>query len=183
MPHRAALLALLLCAAACSERAAPDALHTARAVLGPGVRAAVRFRAGELSWIAAARESPGAAPDPVTREPRDPAAWEVVLLGEPGTPPLATGLLVRGADPGRLWGVADADGDGWPEVWAAQVAGERLDLRVHAPRGGALYRVVVPLRRGGMDHAQREFSFNVMDSPALQRWLTARAESIAAARP
>ena len=59
-----------------------------------------------------------------------------------------------------------------------QALAAKARLREGSP-DAALYRLRVPAGPAGPDPAQREFSFNVMDRPAVQRWLTARADSLA----
>lgn len=163
--------ALLLVPLAACGGGGEDALGTAREAAGSTVTEARALSAGGEQWIAVAR------PDSAGNQ-------EILLLRRARSrwAPVATGLRATGA----LWGVADADGDGEPEVWAARIvrtaSAARVEVRARAVARGADYLLLAPLgAAGGMDHAQREFSFNVMGRPALQRWLTARAESAAAA--
>jgi len=162
---------LILALAGCA-RDDPAPLAEARKRLGAEVSEAAAFAAGGADWIAAAAPAPdslGSGAVEVALLRRVAGEWQVVRPG-----------IYADASPGS-WGLHDGDGDSSPEVWGRRriglAAGARVDVRAYSPGREQLYRLVVPLRGGsGPDSAQREFSFNVMEHPALQEWLTRLAQ-------
>jgi hypothetical protein len=172
------ILSLFLATAGCGHRDdAPD--PAAREVGGPEAGDARRFEAEGVHWMA-------------VEVPADSAQLEIVVArrsfhvwNAAERPGLLAGDSTGRLGESALWGIDDADGDRSPEVWSARIvpsgAGYRLDLRAWSPRRRMLYRMTVP---GGPEpevRRQREFSFNVVDVPAVQDALTRRASSIWAA--
>jgi len=188
-----------------------NAVGMARGALGTEVRRAVAFRAGGKEWIAAVRDVAKDGPDPVDPNANASRyGYEVVVLERTagGWTARMPGLLMldeqdhgrraevdggeRAPDllparsPDLLWGMGDVDGDGDPEPWAAQVmsgaSAFSVDLRAFDAATGTLYRFQAPSTEHPerLDHARAELSPSAA-SPAIRRWLAARADSVAAA--
>jgi|GEM_PF-3361007 len=187
-----------------------SAMAIARRALGPDVRMAVPFRLGHRNarFVAAALPVMAWVPDPArSGNSVGPGGHELVIVEstpeshaihkpglyatrEPFLPRLADTASATPADSaqlGRMMGVADADGDGDAEVWAAQYraargGGHTWDVRAYDRGGRALYQVIATSKReGGVDASAHSFSGNVEQNPAVRQWLTAKVQELEAA--
>jgi hypothetical protein len=209
-PPAAALRADALLSPVAPGDTTPSAI--ARKVLGEEARRAVAFRAGGKDFIAAVRDMAVDGPDPVDRHgSASRYAYEVVVLERRGAEWVAHAPGIYAFDeqdharrvevdgraaapdlgPPRdldlLWGMADVDGDGDVEPWAASVlsgaSAFSIDLRAYDPVTRDLHRFQAPSteRPERLDHARAELSPGAVRSPAGRRWLAARADSVIAA--
>jgi hypothetical protein len=195
--------------AAQADSAAVDtsAMAVAQRRLGPEVRMAIPFRIPNRSahFVAAALPIMDWVPD-VARSGSNvaPGGHEMVILEaigetfavhkpglyasrEPFLPRLDDTATVVPADSATLaktMGVEDADGDGAPEVWAAQYlalprGGHTWDVRAYDRDNRTMYQVTAT-------GAEREYSASVEQNPAMRQWLevqVARLEASLASAP
>ena len=198
---------------AAADTAAQDtsAMAIARRALGEEVRMAVPFRLQNRSarFVAAALPVMEWVPD-LARSGNSvgPGGHELVIVEstpeshavhkpglyatrEPFLPRLddtATAVPADSAQVARMMGVEDADGDGDPEVWAAQYrasqgGGHAWDVRAYDRGGRALYQLISgTAREGGVDASAQGFSGNVEQNPAMRQWLLGKVQQLEAAR-
>lgn len=188
-----------------------SAMGIARRALGQEVRMAVGFRIPHRSarFVAAALPVMEWVPD-VARSGNSvgPGGHELVIVEstpeshavhkpglyasrEPFLPRLddtATAAPADSATLSRMMGVDDADGDGTPEVWAAQyragrdAGGHTWDVRAYDRNSRTLYQLVATARRGaGIDASAHSFSGTAAENPPVRQWLTARVQQLEAA--
>jgi len=198
--------------AASPAAADTNVLAVAREALGPRVRRAVAFRADGQDLIAALRDVEREEPDP--QDPNATAsryAYEVIVVDTAGEGVVTTAAGIFAFDeqdhgrraevdgkerqpgvpparsPDLLWGLADVDGDGDDDPWAAQVLSGAtafsIDLRAIDAVTGMVYRFQSPSTEHAerLDHARDELSPTAARNPAVARWLAARADSVVAA--
>lgn len=199
-------------AAATAEAAAVDtsAMGDARRALGPDVAMAIPFRIPHRSarfvaaavpvmeWVSdPARSGNSVAPGGhelviVESTPESQAVHKPGLYAsrEPWLPRLPDTATVVPADSATLaktMGVDDADGDGRPEVWAAQYratreGGHTWDVRAYDRNGRAMYQVLATYASaGGTQATARNFSGEVDQNPPVRQWLTAKVDALEAA--
>jgi hypothetical protein len=198
-------------AAANTAAADTSAMAIARRALGPEVRMAVPFRIPHRNaqFVAAAMPIMAWVPDPArSGNSVGPGGHELVIVEstpeshavhkpglyatrEPFLPRLddtATAAPADSATLARMMGVDDADGDGTPEVWAAQyrAAGDggvhTWDVRAYDRNGRAMYQLIATARRGsGIDASGHEFSDPVAENPPVRQWLTNKVQQLEAA--
>ncbi|MBW3572249.1 MAG: hypothetical protein KY467_14200 [Gemmatimonadetes bacterium] len=194
-----------------ADAAAADtsAIAVARRVLGPQVRMAVPFGlpGRDTRFIAAALPVTQPVDDPARPGNRiAPGGHEIVVVElrggghaiqkpglyatrEPFLPPAGDAAAAAPADStqlARMMGVEDANGDGDPEVWAAQYRESRgahtWDVRAYDRGGRTTYQLVATTRQGGaVDAAARSFSANTGQEPAVREWLGAKLDQLQAA--
>jgi hypothetical protein len=202
-------------ASADTTAAAADtsAMGIARRALGEEVRMAVGFRIPRRSprFVAAALPIMEWVPD-VARSGNSvgPGGHELVIVEftpeshavhkpglyasrEPFLPRLddtATAAPADSATLSRMMGVDDADGDGAPEVWAAQYragrdgGGHTWDVRAYDRNSRTMYQLVATARQGaGIDASAHSFSGTVAENPPVRQWLTAKVQQLEAALP
>lgn len=186
-----------------------SAMAVARRALGPEVRMAIPFRIPhrDARFIAAALPIMEWVPD-VGRSGNSvgPGGHEVVIVEstpeshavhkpglyasrEPFLPRLddtATAVPADSATLSKTMGVDDADGDGTPEVWAAQYraareGGHTWDVRAYDRNGRTLYQATASFGGAGATASQREFSASVEQNPPVRRWLDAKIDQLEAA--
>jgi hypothetical protein len=187
-----------------------SAMAVARRVLGPDVRMAVPFRLQNrpARFVAAALPIRAWVPD-LARSGNSvgPGGHEMVILEAAGgshavhkpglyasrapfLPRLddtATAVPADSATLAKTMGVDDADGDGDPEVWAAQYGvrdggGHTWDVRAYDRGGRAMYQVIATSRQGaGVDVSAHSFSGSAAQNPAVRQWLTAKVQELEAA--
>ncbi|HEY0020333.1 MAG TPA: hypothetical protein VGC13_28810 [Longimicrobium sp.] len=187
-----------------------SAMAVARRALGPDVRMAVPFRLQHRTaqFVAAALPVMEWVPD-VSRSGNSvgPGGHELVIVEaigdsyavhkpglyatrEPFLPRLddtATAVPADSAQIARMMGVADADGDGDAEVWAAQYraargGGHTWDVRAYERDDRTLYQLIATAKQaGGVDASAHSFSGNVAQNPAMRQWLAARVDELEAA--
>lgn len=197
-------------AAATADGAAADtsAMADARRALGPEVAMAIPFRIPHRSarFVAAAvpvmqwvddpaRSGNAVAPGGhelvvVESTPESQAVHKPGLYAtrEPWLPRVADTATVVPADSAtlaRTMGVEDADGDGRPEVWAAQYratrdGGHAWDLRAWDRNGRTMFKVLSTYAATAQTPTH-EFSDEVEGSPPVRQWLTARVDALEAA--
>jgi hypothetical protein len=189
--------------AAPADSAAADtsAMAVARRRLGPQVRMAIPFRIPNrpAHFVAAALPIMAWVED-AARSGNNvgPGGHEMVILEtigetfamhkpglyasrEPFLPRLDDTATVVPADSATLaktMGVEDADGDGAPEVWAAQYlalpkGGHTWDVRAYDRDNRTLYQVTAT-------GTGREYSASVEEKPAMRQWLSARVDQLEA---
>jgi hypothetical protein len=197
-------------AAADTVAADTSAMAVARRVLGPQVRMAIPFHMPHRGarFIAAALPVMDWVPDPArSGNSVAPGGHELVIVEvtpesqavhkpglyasrEPYLPRLddtATAVPADSATLARTMGVEDVDGDGNPEVWAAQYSatrgdGHTWDLRAYDRNGRTMYQVLATYASaGGTQAAARNFSGEVGRNPPVRQWLTARVDALEAA--
>lgn len=188
-------------ATADSGAADTSAMGVARRRLGPEVRMAIPFRIPNrpahfvaaalpiMEWVEDAARSGNNV---------GPGGHEMVILEvigetfamhkpglyasrEPFLPLLSDTATVVPADSATLaktMGVEDANGDGAPEVWAAQYhanpkGGRTWDVRAYDRDNRTLYQVTAT-------GAEREYSASVEQNPAIRQWLSARVDQLEA---
>lgn len=198
--------------AAAADTVAPDtsAMAVARRALGPDVRMAVPFRLQHRTprFVAAALPVMEWVPD-VSRSGNSvgPGGHELVIVEaindshavhkpglyatrEPFLPRLddtAAAVPADSAQIARMMGVADADGDGDAEVWAAQYraargGGHAWDVRAYDRDDRTLYQLIATAKQsGGVDASAHSFSGTVEQNPAVRQWLTAKVDELEAA--
>ncbi|HEX6368669.1 MAG TPA: hypothetical protein VF006_07050 [Longimicrobium sp.] len=197
-------------AAVDSALADTSAMAVARRALGPEVRMAVPFRLQHrpARFVAAALPIMEWVPD-LARSGNSvgPGGHEMVIVEmtqeshaihkpglyasrEPFLPRLDDTATVAPADSAtlaRMMGVEDADGDGDPEVWAAQYrpakgGGHAWDVRAYDRGGRAMYQLISgTVSEGGVDASAQGFSGNVAQNPAMRQWLLDRVARLEAA--
>jgi hypothetical protein len=199
---------------ATADAAAADlsAMGVAKKALGPDVRIALPFRIPHRSaqFIAAALPVMEWVPDPVrSGSNAAPGGHEVVILEvtpeshavhkpglyvsrEPWLPRMndtAAAVPADSATLARAMGVEDADGDGTPEVWAAQYTparegGHTWEVRAYDRNSRTMYQAMATYGGGaGGEVTQQTFSASVEENPAVRQWLTDRVMRLEAARP
>jgi hypothetical protein len=196
--------------AADSVAADTSAMAVARRALGPEVRIAIPFRLQHRNaqFVAAAMPIMAWVPD-LARSGNSvgPGGHEMVIVEmtpeshavhKPGLyasrapflPRLDDTATVVPADSATLaktMGVDDADGDGDPEVWAAQYGvrdggGHTWDVRAYDRGGRAMYQLIATSRQGtGVDVSAHSFSGGAAQNPAVRQWLAARVQQLEAA--
>jgi hypothetical protein len=187
-----------------------SAMAVARRALGPNVRMAVPFRLQHRTaqFVAAALPVMAWVPD-VSRSGNSvgPGGHELVIVEaigdsyavhkpglyatrEPFLPRLddtATAAPADSTQIARMMGVADADGDGDAEVWAAQYraargGGHTWDVRAYERDDRTLYQLIATAKQtGSVDASAHSFSGTVEQNPALRQWLTAKVDELEAA--
>jgi hypothetical protein len=187
-----------------------SAMAMARAALGPEVRMALPFRIPNRGarFVAAAMPIMDWVPD-VARSGNNvaPGGHELVIVEvtqashavhkpglyasrDPFLPRLddtATAAPADSATLARMMGVEDADGDGNPEVWAAQYraakdGGHTWDVRAYDRNGREMYQLISSRRRGGgTDATADSFSGSAAQNPAIKQWLGAKVDQLEAA--
>lgn len=197
-------------AAADSVPADTSAMAVARRALGPEVRMAIPFRIQHRTarFVAAAIPIMAWVPD-LARSGNSvgPGGHEMVIVEStpeshavhkpglyasraPFLPRLddtATAVPADSATLAKTMGVADADGDGDPEVWAAQYGvrdggGHTWDVRAYDRGGRAMYQLIATSRQGtGVDVSAHSFSGSAAQNPAVRQWLSARVQELEAA--
>lgn len=196
--------------AADSAQADTSAMAIARRALGPEVRMAIPFGlpGRDTRFIAAALPVMQWVDDPARSGNRvAPGGHEMVVLEmrgggmavqKPGlyasrTPFLpavvdtATAPAADSTTLAKTMGVEDANGDGDPEVWAAQYGvrdggGHTWDLRVYDRGGRAMYQLIATSRHGaGVDVSAHSFSASAAQNPAMRQWLAAKVQELEAA--
>jgi hypothetical protein len=197
-------------AAAASTNTDTSATGIARQALGPDVRMAVRFElpGRDRRFIAAALPVMQWVNDPArSGNSVAPGGHEMVILElrgeshavhkpglyatrEPFLPRLddtATAAPLDSATLSRMMGVEDANGDGDPEVWAAQYraargGGHTWDVRAYDRGGRAMYQIIATARQaGGIDASAHSFSGTVTENPPMRQWLTNKVKQLEAA--
>lgn len=192
-------------AAAASANADTSAMGIARQALGPEVRMAIPFRIPhrDARFIAAALPIMEWVPD-IARSGNSvgPGGHELVIVEstpeshaihkpglyasrEPFLPRLddtATAAPADSATLAKTMGVDDADGDGTPEVWAAQFTrspegGHVWDLRAYDRNGRTMYQATAS---SDGTSRQQSFSASVEQNPAVRPWLTAKLQQLEA---
>jgi hypothetical protein len=188
-----------------------SAMAIARRAVGPEVRMAVPFRIPhrDAQFVAAALPIMAWVPDPArSGNSVGPGGHELVIVEstpeshavhkpglyatrEPFLPRLddtATAAPADSATLSRMMGVDDADGDGTPEVWAAQYRadGDRgshtWDVRAYDRNGRTMYQLVATARQGsGIDASAHSFSDSVAENPPVRQWLTNKVQQLEAA--
>jgi hypothetical protein len=196
--------------AADSAQADTSAMAIARRALGEEVRMAIPFRIQHRSarFVAAAMPIMEWVPD-LARSGNSvgPGGHEMVIVEmtpeshavhkpglystrEPFLPRLddtATAVPADSAQVARMMGVEDADGDGDPEVWAAQYrssqgGGHAWDVRAYYRGGRAMYQLISgSVSEGGAEASAQGFSGNVEQNPAMRQWLLAKVQQLEAA--
>ncbi|HYR06155.1 MAG TPA: hypothetical protein VEQ60_00200, partial [Longimicrobium sp.] len=195
-------------ATADSAQADTSAMAVARQALGPDVRMAIPFRIPHrnarfvaaampiMEWVPdAARAGRNAAPGGhemviVEAAPESYAVHKPGLYAsrEPFLPRVDDTTTVVPADSATLsrsMGVEDADGDGTPEVWAAQFTrGANVyhwEVRAYDRNGRALY-TLSGSSRPGTDYCiapdSYELSGNVAENPAVRTWLIRKLQQL-----
>ncbi|WP_420127757.1 hypothetical protein [Longimicrobium sp.] len=200
--------------AAAADPAAADtsAMGMARRALGPEVAMALGFRIPNRDprFVAAALPVMEWVPD-VARSGSNvaPGGFELVIVEvtpeshavhkpglyasrEPFLPRLddtATAPPADSATLSRMMGVEDVDGDGTPEVWAAQYTaspdgGHTWDLRAYDRNSRTMYQASAAYGSvAGGEGTRQTFSASVDQNPATRPWLTDRLMRLEAARP
>jgi hypothetical protein len=198
--------------AVAADTAAADtsAMAIARRALGPEVRMAVPFRLQHRNarFVAAALPVMEWVPD-LARSGNSvgPGGHELVIVEatpeshaihkpglyatrEPFLPRLddtATAAPADSAQIARMMGVEDADGDGDPEVWAAQYrtargGGHAWDVRAYDRGGHAMYTLISgSVSEDGAEASAQGFSDNVEQNPAVRQWLLSKVQQLEAA--
>jgi hypothetical protein len=204
-------------AAASAETAAAaqgdtSAMAVARRALGPEVRMAIPFSIPHrnalfvaaampiMEWVPdLARSGNSVAPGGhelviVESTPESHAVHKPGLYAsrEPFLPRLddtATAAPADSATLARTMGVDDVDGDGTPEVWAAQFTRSRegghiWDLRAYDRNSRTMYQATATYGSvGGAEGTQQTFSASAEQNPAARRWLAEKLMRLEAARP
>jgi hypothetical protein len=200
-------------AAADTAAAEISAMAIARKALGPDVRMAIPFSIPNRSarFVAAAipvmewvkdlaRSGNSVAPGGhelviVEWTPESQAVHKPGLYAtrEPYLPRLddtATAVPADSATLAKMMGVDDADGDGTPEVWAAQYraardgGGHTWDLRAYDRNGRTMYQLLATYAgAGGTQATARNFSGEVDQNPPVRQWLTTKVDQLEAALP
>lgn len=196
--------------AADSAQADTSAMAVARRALGPEVRMAIPFAmpGRDTRFIAAALPVMQWVDD-LARSGNSvaPGGHEMVVLelrGEgmavqkpglyasrapflPAVDDTATAPPADSAALARMMGVEDANGDGDPEVWAAQYGvrdggGHTWDLRAYDRGGPAMYQLIATSRQGtGVDVSAHSFSASAAQNPAMRQWLAGKVQELEAA--
>lgn len=196
--------------AADSVPADTSAMAVARRALGPEVRMAIPFRIQHRSarFVAAAMPIMEWVPD-LARSGNSvgPGGHEMVIVEMtpeshavhkpglyasrapflPAVDDTATAVPADSATLSKTMGVADTDGDGDPEVWAAQYGvrdggGHTWDLRAYDRGGRAMYQLIATSKQGtGVDVSAHSFSGSAAQNPAVRQWLAAKVEQMEAA--
>jgi hypothetical protein len=196
--------------AADSAQADTSAMAIARRALGEEVRMAIPFRIQHRSarFVAAAMPIMEWVPD-LARSGNSvgPGGHEMVIVEMtpeshavhkpglyasrapflPAVDDTATAVPADSATLSKTMGVVDADGDGDPEVWAAQYGvrdggGHTWDLRAYDRGGRAMYQLVATSKQGtGVDVSAHSFSGSAPENPAAQQWLAAKVQELEAA--
>lgn len=187
--------------AADSAQADTSAMAVARTALGPDVRMAIPFRIPhrDARFIAAAIPIVEWVADParggsnavsrghelviVEATPESHAVHKAGLIAsrEPYLPRLDDTATVQPADSATLaktMGVEDGDGDGAPEVWAAEFTRGAYvyhwDLRAYDRNSRSLYTLFgssIPKVDYCVSPESYAFSENVAQNPAMRTWL------------
>lgn len=201
-------------AAPADTAAAPadtSAMAIARRALGAEVRMAVPFRIPHrgarfvaaalpiMEWVPdLARSGNSVGPGGhelviVEQTPESHAVHKPGLYAtrEPFLPRLddtATAVPADSATLARMMGVDDADGDGTPEVWAAQYrasrdrGGHTWDVRAYDRNSRSMYQLIATSRRGaGIDASAHSFSGSAAENPPVREWLTRKVQQLEAA--
>ena len=191
-----------------SAQADTSAMAVARRALGPDVRMAIPFRIPHrnarfvaaaiqiMEWVPdAARAGSNAAPGGhemviVEATPESHAVHKPGLYAsrEPFLPRVDDTTTVVPADSltlSRSMGVEDADGDGTPEVWAAQftrgAAVYHWEVRAYDRNSRSLYTLFgssIPKTDYCVAPDSYEFSENVAENPAVRPWLTRKLQQL-----
>jgi hypothetical protein len=193
-----------------AAQADTSAMAIARRALGPEVRMAVPFRLQHRNarFVAAALPVMEWVPDlEHSGNSVGPGGHELVIVEstpeshavhkpglystrEPFLPRLddtATAVPADSAQVARMMGVEDADGDGDPEVWAAQYrssqgGGHAWDVRAYDRGGRAMYQLISgSVSEGDAEASAQGFSGNVEQNPAMRQWLLAKVQQLEAA--
>ena len=193
-----------------SAQADTSAMAIARRALGEEVRMAIPFRIQHRSarFVAAALPIMEWVPD-LARSGNSvgPGGHEMVIVEMtpeshavhkpglyasrapflPAVDDTATVVPADSATLAKTMGVADADGDGDPEVWTAQYGvrdggGHTWDLRAYDRGGRAMYQLIATSRQGtGVDVSAHSFSGGAAENPAVRQWLAAKVQEMEAA--
>lgn len=196
-------------AAADTAAADTSAMAVARQALGQNVGLAIPFRMPNrgarfiaaavpvMDWVEdVARSGNSVAPGGhelviVEVTPESQAVHKPGLYASrepylPRLPDTATVVPADSATLARTMGVDDADGDGNPEVWAAQYraargGGHTWDVRAYDRNGRTMYQVLATYAgAGGTQATARTFSGEVDQNPPVRQWLTARVDRLEA---
>lgn len=202
-------------AASADTAAAPadtSAMGIARQALGPQVRMAIPFRIPHRNarFVAAAlpimewvedlgRSGNSVGPGGhelviVESTPESHAVHKPGLYASrepwlPRLPDTATAAPADSATLSRMMGVEDVDGDGTPEVWAAQFTrgregGHTWDLRAYDRNSRTMYQATATYGTGaGGEVAQQTFSASVEQNPAARQWLADKLMRLEASAP
>lgn len=197
--------------AAAADTAAADtsAMAVARQALGQNVGLAIPFRIPNrgarfiaaavpvMEWVDdVARSGNSVAPGGhelviVEVTPESQAVHKPGLYASrepylPRLPDTATVVPADSAILARTMGVDDADGDGNPEVWAAQYraarnGGHTWDVRAYDRNGRSMYQVLATYASaGGTEATARTFSGGVDQNPPVRQWLTTKVDQLEA---
>jgi hypothetical protein len=191
-----------------STQADTSAMAVARQTLGPDVRLAIPFRIPHrnarfvaaalpiMAWVPdAARAGRNTAPGGhelviVEATPESHAVHKPGLYAsrEPFLPRLddtATAIPADSATLAKSMGVEDADGDGTPEVWAAQFTRGAYvyhwEVRAYDRNGRALYTLFgssIPKTDYCVAPESYEFSSNVAENPPVRPWLVRKLQQL-----
>jgi hypothetical protein len=193
-----------------SAQADTSAMAIAQRALGPEVRMAIPFRLQNRPprFVAAALPVMEWVPD-LARSGNSvgPGGHEMVIVEAaggshavhkpglyasrapflPAVDDTATAVAADSATLAKTMGVDDMDGDGDPEVWAAQYGvrdggGHIWDLRAYDRGGRTMYQATASFGGGaGSRASQREFSASVEQNPPVRQWLDAKIDQLEAA--
>lgn len=185
-----------------------SAMAVARRALGPGVRMAIPFRIPhrDARFIAAAVPLMTWVDDPARAgNSVGPGGHELVIVEatveshavhkpglyatrEPWLPTLddtATATPADSATLARTMGVEDADGDGTPEVWAAQYGSKdeshTWDVRAYDRNGRTMYQVIATFGAAGGTVSRQDFSASAEQNPPARQWLEGKVRQLEAA--
>ena len=193
-----------------SAQADTSAMAIARRALGEEVRMAIPFRIQHRTarFVAVALPIMEWVPDParsgnnvgpgghemviVEMTPESHAVHKPGLYASrapflPAVDDTATAVPADSATLAKTMGVDDADGDGDPEVWAAQYGvrdggGHTWDLRAYDRGGRAMYQLIATSKQGtGVDASADSFSGSAAQNPAVRQWLAAKVQEMEAA--
>lgn len=182
-----------------------SAVGIARQVLGESVAMAIPFQlpGRDRRFVAVALPVPREIDDPGRPGTRVAAGGHEVVVMElrgdghaiqkPGLYASREPFLSGSAAPAdsaalrRMMGVEDANGDGDPEVWAAQYTPGSIahtwDVRAYDRGGPVMHQLVARATPGAaLDSTAFQFSESVGQDPALRRWLAAKARDLEAQR-
>lgn len=196
--------------AADTAQADTSAMAIAQRALGPQVRMAIPFRLQNRPprFVAAALPIMEWVPD-LARSGNSvgPGGHEMVIVETrggshavhkpglyasrapflPALDDTATAAPADSATLAKTMGVDDMDGDGDPEVWAAQYGvrdggGHTWDVRAYDRGGRAMYQLIATSKQGtGVDASAHSFSGSAAQNPAVRQWLAAKVQELEAA--